>query len=147
MATPRRLAGAMLARGATVALFAIGLVACGETVDTGTQVTPPPPLSPQAGEIPDEVFRATATIVEGNQLDPASFGGQIGTAFELAVTGDGEEHTLAIDELVDGETIAPTGETKVSFTIEGEPGELEITLDGVPAGTFERQAASGASDA
>jgi hypothetical protein len=135
----------MVARGAVVALFALNLVACGETVDTGTLVTPPPPLSPQAGEIPDETHRATATIV-GGKLDPANFGGQIGTAFELAVTGDGKEHTLAIDELVDGETIAPSGVTKVTFTIEGEPGDLEITLDGVPAGKFERQAASGAGD-
>jgi hypothetical protein len=143
--TPRRYAGSKVARAAMVSLFGLGLVACGETVDTGTLVTPPPPLSPQAGEIPDEIHRASATIA-GGKLDPASFGGQINTAFELAVTGDGKEHTLAIDELVDGKTIAPTGVTRVTFTIEGEPGNLEITLDGVPVGTFERQAASGAGD-
>ncbi len=129
----------------TVGLFALGLVACGETIDTGTPVTPPVPLSPQAGEVPDEVNSATATIVDG-KLDPSSFAGQIGTAFELVVTGDGTEHTLAIDELVDGSTIAADGETTVAFTIEGEPGTLNITLDGNPAGTFERQAASGADD-
>jgi hypothetical protein len=142
---PRRHAASAKARGAVIALLALGLVACGETVDTGTVVTPPPPLSPQAGEIPEEIHRATATIVNG-QLDPAAFAGQIGTAFELGVTGDGTEHTLAIEELVDGETIAPSGVTNVTFTIEGEPGELEITLDGQPAGTFERQAASGAGN-
>jgi hypothetical protein len=142
---PRLDAGSTLARGAAVALLALGLAACGETVDTGTVVTPPVPLSPQAGEIPEEIHSATATIVNG-QLDPNSFAGQIGTAFELVVTGDGTEHTLAIDELVDGSTIAASGETSVAFTIEGEPGELEITLDGNPAGTFERQAASGAGD-
>lgn len=127
----------------TVSLFALGLAACGETIDTGTPVTPPAPLSPEAGEAPDETNSATATIVDG-KLDPNSFGGPIGTAFELVVTGDGTEHTLAIEELVDGETIAADGETSVAFTIEGEPGTLEITLDGNPAGTFERQAASGA---
>jgi hypothetical protein len=133
------------ARFMTVGLFALGLVACGETIDTGTPVTPPVPLSPQAGEVPEEINSATATIVDG-KLDPSSFAGQIGTAFELVVTGDGTEHTLAIDELVDGSTIAADGETTVAFTIEGEPGTLNITLDGNPAGTFERQAASGADD-
>jgi hypothetical protein len=130
-----------------VALLGLTLVACGETadtgVDTGVEVTPPPPLSPQAGEIPEETSRATAAIVDG-KLDPSQFGGQSGTAFELAVQGDGTEHTLAIQELVDGETIAPEGETTVAFTITGDPATLEITLDGQQAGTFERQAASGA---
>jgi hypothetical protein len=137
--------GSAAARFLTVGLFALGLVACGETIDTGTLVTPPVPLSPQAGEVPEEINSATATIVDG-QLDPNSFGGQIGTAFELVVTGDGTEHTLAIEELVDGSTIAADGQTTVAFTIEGEPGTLNITLDGNPAGTFERQAASGADD-
>lgn len=128
-----------------IALFAVGLVACGETIDTGTPVTPPAPLSPEAGEVPDQTNSATAAIVDG-KLDPNTFGGQIGTAFELVVTGDGGEHTLAIQELVDGSTIAASGETTVGFTIEGEPGTLEITLDGNAAGTFERQSASGSDD-
>jgi hypothetical protein len=126
-------------------LLGLGLAACGEMPDTGTEVTPPVPLSPQAGEIPDETFAANATIADG-QLDPNRFAGQIGTAFELIVAGDGTEHTLAIQELVDDTAIAAEGETTVAFTIEGEPGELEITLDGQPAGTFERQSASGIAD-
>lgn len=142
---PQYRAGSWGVRGAAIALLALGLVACGDTIDTGTEVTPPVPLSPEAGEIPEETHQATATIVDG-RLDPDRFGGVIGTAFELEVTGDGEEHTLAIAELVDGETIAASGETTVAFTIEGEPGELEITLDGEPAGTFERQSASGIGD-
>jgi hypothetical protein len=73
-------------------------------------------------------------------LDPAELGDKIGTAVILNVTGDGKEHTLGIDELVDGETIAAEGETEVDFTVEGEPGKLDITLDGQPAGTFERMA-------
>jgi len=126
-------------------LIALGLAACGQVPDTGTQITPPVPGSPGAGEIPDETFQATAAISNG-KLNPDNFAGQIGTAYELAVTGDGKDHTLGIDELVDGKKIAPTGVTNVVFTIEGEPGTLDITLDGNAVGTFERQAASGATD-
>ena len=147
MGTPRR--GASLrfwiTRSAVTVVLGLGLVACGETIDTGTEVTPPPPMSPEAGEMPEETFQATATIADG-KLEPSTFGGTIGTAFQLAVTGDGSEHTLAIEELVDGETIAAEGETIVSFTIEGEPGTLAISLDGNEAGTFERQSASGIGD-
>jgi hypothetical protein len=46
---------------------------------------------------------------------------------------------------VDGKKIAPSGVTYVTFTIEGEPGTLDITLDGASAGTFERQAPGGAT--
>lgn len=145
MATPRRQAGNWVKRSAVIALLGFGLVACGDQIDTGTVVTPPPPTSPEAGEAPEETSQATATIVDG-KLDPEAFGGVIGTAFELAVTGDGTERTLAIEELVDGETIAAEGQTVVAFTIEGEPGTLEITLDGAMAGTFERQSASGIGD-
>ncbi len=147
MGTPRRRAGAPSSakRGLAVVLLALGIVACGETIDTGVEVTPPPPLSPEAGEVPEETQAATATIVDG-ALDPERYGGPIGTAFEISVTGDGSEHMLAIQELVDDTTIAAEGSTVVAFTIEGEPGELEITLDGKPAGTFERQSASGSTD-
>jgi len=142
---PQIVRGQWIARGLTIAAIGFGLAACGDQIDTGTQVTPPPPLSPEAGEAPDQTNRATATIANG-ELDPSAFGGPVGTAFELAVTGDGAEHELAIEELVDGETIAAEGTTTVAFTIEGEPGTLEITLDGNQAGTFERQSASGAGD-
>lgn len=137
--------GSPIVRTITIAVIALGLAGCGQVPDSGTQITPPVPGSPVVGENPDETFRATATISNG-KLSPDHFAGQIGTAFELAVTGDGKEHTLAIDELVDGKKIAPTGVTNVAFTIEGDPGTLDITLDGNPAGTFERQAASGATD-
>jgi hypothetical protein len=144
--TQRSGLGSAFARAAAIAVVAAGLVACGgNAVDTGVQITPPVPNSPAAGEIPDKTHRATATIVDG-KLSPERFGDQIGTAFVLTVTGDGKEHTLKIDELVDGKTIAPTGDTNVTFTIEGEPGDLDILLDGKKAGTFERQAASGASN-
>lgn len=136
--------GPSIVRMATIGLIALGLAACGQVPDTGTQITPPVPGSPGAGEIPDQTFRAAATIANG-KLNPDHFAGQIGTAFELAVTGDGKEHTLAIDELVDGQKIAPSGVTNIAFTIEGEPGTLDVTLDGNSVGTFERQSAAGAT--
>jgi hypothetical protein len=142
---PQDIRGTWIVRGLAIAAIGFSLAACGDQVDTGTQVTPPPPLSPEAGEVPEQTNRATATIVDG-KLDPEAYGGQIGTAFELAVTGDGTEHELVIEELVDGEMIAAEGTTTVAFTIEGEPGTLEITLDGNQAGTFERQSASGLGD-
>jgi hypothetical protein len=135
-------------RGAAVALLAFGLVACGESaspVDPGTAITPPVPLSPTAGEIPEETFQATATITEEG-LDPDRYAGVSGTAFQLAVAGDGKEHTLEIQELVAPTKIAPEGQTRIDFTVVGDPGELNILLDGKSVGTFERQAASGATD-
>jgi hypothetical protein len=135
-------------RGAAIALFAIGLAACGETaspVDSGTQITPPVPFSPTAGEIPEETFQATATISDGG-LDPDQFSAVSGTAFQLVITGDGTEHTLEIEELVAKTPIAPDGETAIDFTVTGEPGTLDILLDGKAVATFERQAASGAVD-
>jgi hypothetical protein len=105
--------------------------------DEGTVVEPVTEASPGSGETTDTTNEISVTIVDG-KLDPAELAGEIGDAVILDVTGDGTEHTLAIDELVDGETIAAEGQTEVGFTVEGEPGTLEITLDGQPAGTFER---------
>ena len=136
--------GSSIVRMATIGLIALGLVACGQVPDTGTQITPPVPGSPGAGEIPDQTFRAAATIANG-KLNPITSPVR-SHCLELAVTGDGKEHTLAIDELVDGQKIAPTGVTNIAFTIEGEPGTLDVTLDGNSVGTFERQSAGGATD-
>jgi hypothetical protein len=135
-------------RGAAVVLIALGLVACGETaspVDSGTQITPPVPLSPTSGEIPEETFQATATITNGG-LDPNQFAAVTGTAFQLVINGDGKEHTFEIQELVAPRPIAAEGQTKIDFTVDGDPGELNILLDGKSVGKFERQAASGAAD-
>jgi hypothetical protein len=144
----RRRAEWTFSRGAAVALIAVALVACGENaapVDPGTQITPPVPFSPTAGEIPEETFQATATIADG-ALDPDQFSAVSGTAFQLVITGDGTEHTIEIEELVAKRPIAAEGETAIDFTVTGEPGTLDILLDGKAAGTFERQAASGAVD-
>lgn len=129
-------------------LIALSLAACGETaapVDPGTEITPPVPFSPTAGEIPEETFQATATITDEG-LDPDQFAGVTGTAFQLVVEGDGREHTLEIQELVAPTTIAPEGQTTIDFTVVGDPGTLDILLDGNTVGTFERQAPSGATD-
>ena len=144
----RRRGAWTFSRGATVVVLALGLVACGETaspVDPGTAITPPVPLSPTAGEIPEETFQATATITDEG-LDPDQFAAVTGTAFRLVVQGDGKEHTLEIKELVAATKIAPQGQTTIDFTVVGDPGELDILLDGTSVGTFERQAASGATD-
>jgi hypothetical protein len=135
-------------RGAAVALIALVLVACGETAaptDPGEEITPPVPLSPTAGEIPEDTFQATATITDEG-LDPDRFSAEVGTAFRLVVEGDGSEHTLEIQELVAPTTIAPEGQTTIDFTVIGDSGELDILLDGEPAGTFERQGAGGITD-
>jgi hypothetical protein len=62
------------------------------------------------------------------------------------VQGDGSEHTLEIEELVAPTKIAAEGQTTIDFTVVGDPGELDILLNGKSVGIFERQAASGATD-
>lgn len=126
-------------RGAVLGMLVLGLAACGDMPDQGTVVEPTTEAPAGSGETTDTTHEISVKIVDG-KLDPADLGDKIGTAVVLNVTGDGTEHTLAIDELVDGETIAAEGETEVDFTVEGEPGKLDITLDGQPAGTFERMA-------
>lgn len=128
-----------LLRSAAIAALAVGLAACGEMPDKGTVVTPSSDAAPSSGETTELTHRAEASIVDG-KLEPNLFADKSGTAFELVVTGDGKEHTLAIDQLVDGETVAASGATTIGFTIDGEPGKLDITLDGASAGTFEVQA-------
>ena len=103
------------------------------------------PLSPTAGEIPEDTFQATATITDEG-LDPDRFAAEVGTAFRLVVEGDGTEHTLEIQELVAPTTIAPEGQTTIDFTVVGDSGELDILLDGETVGTFERQGAGGITD-
>ena len=137
-----------LSRGMVVALVALSLVACGETAappDPGAEIIPPVPLSPTAGEIPEDTFQAIATITDEG-LDPDRFSGEVGTAFQLVVEGDGKEHTLEIQELVAPTTIGAEGQTTIDFTIVGDSGELDILLDGKTVGTFERQGAGGITD-
>ena len=133
-------------RGVAIALTgATLLVGCGEMPAPATEVTPPVPLSPEAGEIPEETAGTTAVIKDG-ALDPDRFTGQIGTGFQLIVTGDGQEHSLAIGDLVAATPVVANGETTISFTVGGEPAEVPITLDGNEVGTFEKQSAAGGTD-
>lgn len=128
-----------LLRSVAIGTLAIGLAACGEMPDKGAVITPATDASPSSSESPELTHRAEAKIVDG-KLEPNLFADKSGTAFELVVTGDGKEHILAIDQLVDGETIAASGATTIGFTIDGQPGKMDITLDGESAGTFEVQA-------
>lgn len=132
-------------RSAAVVIAALALAGCGDLPETGTEVTPPVPLSPTAGEIPEETFQASAAVTDEG-LDPDRFAGRIGDAFELVIEGDGTEHTLLIEELVAETQIAAEGSTTVAFTIVGEPGISDILLDGEVAGQFERQIAGGLTD-
>jgi hypothetical protein len=144
----RRRGAWTFSRGAVVVFIALGLVACGESVtptDSGEEITPPVPLSPTAGEIPEDTFQATATITDDG-LEPDRFSAEVGTAFRLVVEGDGREHTLEIQELVAPKTIAAEGQTPIDFTVIGDSGELNILLDGKTVGTFERQSAGGITD-
>ncbi|MBW3631915.1 MAG: hypothetical protein KY456_02685 [Chloroflexi bacterium] len=145
MAKSRRREGLGFIRSAAIVLVALGLTACGESIEPATQITPPVPFTPTAGEIPEDTFQATATITDEG-LEPDRFAGQVGTAFRLIVEGDGAEHTLVIEELVAETPIAAEGQTIIDFTVVGDPGLLDILLDGEVAGTFERQSASGATE-
>ena len=145
MRTPTWFEKSSLQCAAVVTVSALVLTGCGDLPVTGTEVTPPVPLSPTAGEIPEETFQATAAIT-ADGLDPDRFAGRIGTAFELVIEGDGAEHTLLIEEMVAETTIAAEGSTTVAFTIVGEPGISDIVLDGEVAGQFERQIAGGLTE-
>lgn len=98
--------------------------------------------SPSRVDLPQDADTAEATIKDG-KLDPDTIEGQSGLPFILTVTGDGQDHTLAIQGLVAETPIKAQGDTQVPFTVSGEPGDKEILLDGKEAGTFRVQAPSG----
>lgn len=85
----------------------------------------------------------TVTIKDG-KIDPPTVEALIGKPFTLVVTGDGTAHKLAIDTFTDEMDIAATGDTPISFDVDGSGGEYTITLDGKPAGTFTAREAGGA---
>ncbi len=93
------------------------------------------------------VIDAEGTVVslEDGRLDPDRLTGTPGDSFVLIVNGDGTEHTIEIEGLVEAETIAPEGQTQVQFTVAEEPGEFPILIDGEEAGVFASQSASGIS--
>lgn len=87
----------------------------------------------------------TATVaIKDGKIEPKTVEALLGKPFTLVVTGDGTEHTLAIDTFVDGETVAATGDTEIQFDVDGAGGEYTITIDGKDAGTFTASEAGGA---
>ena len=148
---------------ALVVLLSLTLAACGgeEEADDGENefdaggeptavrsildASPEALASPSTVDLPQDAGTATVAIRDG-ALEPDTIEGQIGQPFILTVEGDGAEHTLAIEGLVDEEPIAAEGETLVQFTVEGEAGDKAILLDGEEAGTFRAQAAGGLTD-
>ena len=147
-------------RGTAVgALLAVSLAACGDqeqpeadqpAVDAAATenaafdegASPEALFDPAEVNAPEDIDVIEVAIEDG-QLDPNRIEGFIDNQYVLAVTGDGAEHTLEIEGLVTGETIAAEGVTEVEMSISGELGDREITLDGEPAGTFEVQNAAG----
>ncbi|MFN8593081.1 MAG: hypothetical protein U0031_16620 [Thermomicrobiales bacterium] len=137
-----RLKGTAVIVGLSLAVTACGPGAAPPAAETGTQARPG--ASPNAQQVPDLTNQTNATLANGS-LTPDRFAGRIGDAYRLVVSGDGAEHTLAIEGLVAAMTIAAQGDTPVEFTIVGDPGISQITVDGKPAGEFERRSASGAT--
>ncbi len=147
---------------ALAALLMVSLAACGgegqdeaeqQAVDEASTETASFEVDASPGALEDEAsFNAPqdidvieVTIADG-QLNPSELDGFIDQEYGLVVTGDGTEHTLAIEGLVVGETIAAEGETEIAFSVAGDLTAREITLDGDPAGTFTVTDAAGITD-
>lgn len=159
-----RIFGGRLGAAALVTLMAGSLAACGGTETDGDEVIPPAVqqastetaefdegASPDALDdeadvnAPQNIETITLTIEDG-QFNPDRVEAFVDSEYVLQITGDGTEHTLAIPNLITDETIAADGQTEIAVSISAEPGELEMTLDGQPAGTFEVQDAAGISE-
>lgn len=157
---------------AVVAAVGAVLVGCGETeqeaAENAAQDGSPPEVgtvdegvtgeevvlaSPGAGNAANPTPELRAIDTEGTEvsirdgkLDPERLEGNPGEPFVMTITGDGTEHTLVIENVVDGQAIAAEGQTNVQFTVPEQPGEFAITLDGNEAGTFAAMSASGITD-
>lgn len=155
-----------LLRGVTLAgLIMVTLAACGDEAQQDTEPTVPAGVEqaatevsemgvglspeaiedPAAAEVPQDIETIAVTIEDG-KFNPDRISGFVDSEYVLMVTGDGTEHTLSIPNLVADETIAAEGVTEIAMSISAEPSDLEITLDGEPAGTFEVQDPAGFSD-
>jgi hypothetical protein len=113
-----------------------------DRTDVGRVATPEgtPPME-------NRVIEAEGTIVslQDGQLEPNRLEGTPGESFVLIINGDGTEHTIEIEGLVQEERIAAEGQTRVEFTVAEEPGEYPILIDGEEAGIFASQSAGGIS--
>ena len=144
-------------------LVGITLAACGEedadSEVTDNQSTRPEPTemgailsaspaagTPGRGGLAQDLESARVTIQDG-KLDPDRVEAQVGFPFVLTVVGDGQPHTLVIQDFVAETQIAPQGETQIQLSVpEGAEGEKDILLDGQDAGTFAAQGAGGITD-
>jgi hypothetical protein len=145
------------------ALLAVTLAACGDE-ETPSEADQPGvdavsteeavfDIDASPGAIEDEaevnapmnIETLELAITEGG-IEPSTLQGFVDSEYGLIVTGDGTEHTLTIEGIVDEEPIAADGETQIEFSVSGEPSERDITLDGESVGTFEVQDAAGIDD-
>jgi PBP1b-binding outer membrane lipoprotein LpoB len=88
----------------------------------------------------------TEVSISNGRLDPDRLEANVGEPFVMTVTGDGTQHTLEIENVVDGQAIAAEGQTDVQFTVPEQSGDYRILLDGNEAGTFVAQGAGGIVD-
>jgi hypothetical protein len=156
--------GGLLRGVALAGLIAVTLAACGGEEQSGEPTVPagvdqastevtqideglsPEALEDPAGaDVPQDVETIAVTIEDG-KFNPDRISGFVDSEYVLEVTGDGTEYTLEIPNIVAGKTISADGVTEVDMSISAEPADLEITLNGEPAGTFEVQDPSGISD-
>jgi hypothetical protein len=155
--------GGLLRGVALAGLISVTLAACGEeeatepTIPAGVEevstevsemgvgLSPEAREDPAGADVPQDIETIAVTIEDG-KFNPDRISGFVDSEYVLLVTGDGTEHTLEIPNIVAGETIAADGVTEVAMSISAEPSDIEITLDGEPAGTFEVQDPAGFSD-
>ncbi|MDQ3412882.1 MAG: hypothetical protein M3509_12280 [Chloroflexota bacterium] len=144
------------------ALIAVSLAACGgedqseadqQSVDEAATETTAFEVDASPGALEDEAsFNAPQDInvieltIEDGRLNPSEIEAFVDEEYGLVISGDGTEHTLAIEGLVTDQTIAADGETEVALSVAGDLTEREITLDGEPAGTISVQNAAGITD-
>lgn len=112
-------------------------------VNKALSVASPQPGSVARGNLPQDGDTETVTIKNG-KLDPDNVESQAGLPFVLLVEGDGTEHTLEIEGIVNSQQIAANGSTEVSFAVpQQDTGTARILLDGQEAGTFSVQNVGG----
>lgn len=145
-------------------MVGVALVACGgedegsisdNNLDTRPEATErgviagasPAIGTPARGRLPQDLNSDRVAIEDGD-LDPDRFEAQVEIPYVLTVEGDGEAHTLAIEDLVTETEIAAEGETQVQVNIPpGSEGDKAILLDGEEAGTLAVLGAGGVPEA
>ena len=112
----------------------------------GSPAAGSPVATPARSGLSQDVESDRVSIQDG-ELEPNRVAAQVGIPFVLTVEGDGQPHTLVIENLVAETQIAAQGETQVQLNVpEGSEGDHPILLDGEEAGILEAQGAGGISD-